>query len=163
MDYRIEKLDAFKVLCKRTNVKKPMGMENDAVKEITDFWAECEKNGTTEKIISYFPNKKIKGLLGISFSSELNGNKFPYGIGVEYDGREIKDADLEIVEIPAHTFAVFTCKGKCQKPLTRFIKKSCRSFSLKAQNMNTAGVLNWKFIRHRIFQTRTTPAKSGLR
>ena len=112
MDYRIEKLDAFKVLCKRTNVKKPMGMENDAVKEITDFWAECGKNGTTEKIISYFPNKKIKGLLGISFSSELNGNKFPYGIGVEYDGREIKDADLEIVEIPAHTFAVFTCKGK---------------------------------------------------
>ncbi|MDD6295717.1 MAG: effector binding domain-containing protein [Treponema sp.] len=42
----------------------------------------------------------------------MNGNKFPYGIGVEYDGREIKDADLEIVEIPAHTFAVFTCKGK---------------------------------------------------
>ena len=112
MDYRIEKLDAFKVLCKRKNVKKPMGMENDAVKEITDFWAECGKNGTTEKIISYFPNKKIKGLLGISFSSELNGNKFPYGIGVEYDGREIKDADLEIVEIPAHTFAFFTCKGK---------------------------------------------------
>lgn len=52
-------------------------VENDAVKEITDFWAECGKNGTTEKIISYFPNKKIKGLLGISFSSELNGNKFP--------------------------------------------------------------------------------------
>lgn len=44
-------------------------VENDAVKEISDFWAECEKNGTTEKIISYFPNNRIKGLLGISFSA----------------------------------------------------------------------------------------------
>ena len=128
MDYRIEKLDAFKVLCKRTNVKKPMEMENDAVKEITDFWAECGKNGTTEKIISYFPNKKIKGLLGISFSSELNGNKFPYGIGVEYDGREIKDADLEIVEIPAHTFAVFTCKGKMPEAFNEVYRKIVSEF-----------------------------------
>ena len=128
MDYRIEKLDAFKVLCKRTNVKKPMGMENDAVKEITDFWAECGKNGTTEKIISYFPNKKIKGLLGISFSSELNGNKFPYGIGVEYDGREIKDADLEIVEIPSHTFAVFTCRGKMPEAFNEVYKKIVSEF-----------------------------------
>ena len=31
-------------------------MENDAVKEISDFWAECGKNGTTEKIISYSPD-----------------------------------------------------------------------------------------------------------
>ena len=60
MDYRIEKLDAFKVLCKRKNVKKPMGMENDAVKEITDFWAECGKNGTTEKSSVISPIRKSK-------------------------------------------------------------------------------------------------------
>lgn len=163
MDYRIEKLDAFKVLCKRTNVKKPMGMENDAVKEISDFWAECGKNGTTEKIISYFPNNKIKGLLGISFSSELNGNKFPYGIGVEYDGGKLKMQILKLLKFLLTLLRFLLAKKKCQKPLTRFIKKSCRSFSLKAQNMNTAGVLNWKFIRHRIFQTQTIPAKSGFR
>ena len=103
-------------------------VENDAVKEITDFWAECGKNGTTEKIISYFPNKKIKGLLGISFSSELNGNKFPYGIGVEYDGREIKDTDLELVEIPAHTFAVFTCKGKMPEAFNEVYRKIVSEF-----------------------------------
>ena len=100
------------------------GVENDAVKEISDFWAECGKNGTTEKIISYFPNKKIKGLLGISFSSELNGNKFPYGIAVEYDGREMEYADLEIVEIPAHTFVVFTCKGKMPDAFNQVYKKN---------------------------------------
>ena len=139
------------------------GVENDAVKEISDFWAECGKNGTTEKIISYFPNKKIKGLLGISFSSELNGNKFPYGIGVEYDGREIKDADLEIVEIPAHTFAVFTCRGKMPEAFNQIYKKIVSEFFPQSTKYDTAGVLNWKFIRHRIFQTLTIPAKSGLR
>lgn len=35
----------------------------------------------------------------------------PYGIGVEYDGRKVDD-DFEIVTIPAHTYAVFTSKGK---------------------------------------------------
>lgn len=38
--------------------------------------------------------------------------QFPYGIGVEYDGRAVSDDDLEIIEIPAKTYAVFTCTGK---------------------------------------------------
>ena len=53
----------------------------------------------------------MKGLLGICFSSELNAKQFPYGIGVEYDGRKV-DIDLEIVTIPENTYAVFTSKGK---------------------------------------------------
>lgn len=58
------------------------------------------------------PEKPVmKGLLGICFSSELNAKQFPYGIGVEYDGRKVDD-DLGIVTIPAHTYAVFTRKGK---------------------------------------------------
>lgn len=109
MDYRIEKLDAFKVLCKRTNVKKPMGEENDAVKEISDFWAECGKNGTTEKIISYFPNKKIKGLLGVSFSSELNGNKFPYGIALS-----MTEGKLKLQLIVSFSFSIAFERKICQ-------------------------------------------------
>ena len=97
-------------------------------KKLQIFGLNVEKNGTTEKIISYFPNKKIKGFLGISFSRELNGNKFPYGIGVEYDGREIKDSDLEIVEIPAHTFVVFTCKGKMPEAFNQVYKKIVSEF-----------------------------------
>lgn len=56
-------------------------------------------------------NPVMKGLLGICFSSELNAKHFPYGIGVEYDGRKVDD-DLEIVTIPASTYAVFASKGK---------------------------------------------------
>lgn len=69
-------------------------------------------DGTMQKLISYFlENPVMKGLLGICFSSELNAKQFPYGIGVEYDGREVDD-DMEIVTIPANTYAVFTSKGK---------------------------------------------------
>lgn len=123
MNYRIEKMNSFKILCKRKSVKKPTGMQNDVLLEIKEFWAECEKDGTTQKIISCFPNKNLKGLLGISFSSEIDGAKFPYGIGVEYDNREIPEG-LEVVEIPAHTYAVFTCHGKNAGSLQRNLHKN---------------------------------------
>ena len=110
MDYRIEKRDAFQVVCKRKRVGKPQSA--NATKDITAMWQEYGKDGTMGRLISCIPeNPVMKGLLGICFSSELDAKKFPYGIGVEYDGREIDD-DLEIVTIPAHTYAVFTSKGK---------------------------------------------------
>ena len=110
MDYRIEKRDSFKVVCKRKSVGKPQ--KANAADDITAAWQEYGKDGTLTKLISYMPeNPVMKGMLGICFSSELDSEHFPYGIGVEYDGRKIDD-DLEIVSIPANTYAVFTSKGK---------------------------------------------------
>ena len=63
-----------------------------------------------QRAIDFVETNITEGLLGICFSSELNAKQFPYGIGVEYDGRKIDD-DLEVVTIPAHTYAVFTSKG----------------------------------------------------
>lgn len=110
MDYRIEKRDAFQVVCKRKSVGKPQAA--NATPDITAMWQEFGKDGTMARLISYMPEKPVmKGLLGICFSAELNAKQFPYGIGVEYDGRKVDD-DLEVVTIPAHTYAVFTSKGK---------------------------------------------------
>lgn len=110
MDYRIEKMEAFKVIGKRRRVEKPTSPA--PTEGITSFWQELGQDGSMEKIISYFPgNTRLNGLLGICFSCEEANEHFPYGIGVEYDGRPVQD-DLEIFEIPAHTFAVFTSKGK---------------------------------------------------
>lgn len=110
MDYRIEKRDAFQVVCKRKRVGKPQN--GRATPDITAMWQEYGQDGTMNTLISYLPqNAKMKGLLGICFSDQLEGKDFPYGIGVEYDGRNI-DNNLEIVTIPAHTYAVFTSKGK---------------------------------------------------
>ncbi len=110
MDYRIEKRDAFQVVCKRKRVEKPQAP--NATQDISAMWQEYGADGTMGRLISCMAeNPVMKGLLGICFSSELNAKQFPYGIGVEYDGRKIDD-DLEIVTIPANTYAVFTSKGK---------------------------------------------------
>lgn len=110
MDYRIEKRDAFKVVCKRKSVEKPQS--GNATADISGFWKQCGKDSSLDKLISYLPDTSVmKGLLGICFTNELNADRFPYGIGVEYDGREV-DKEFEIVTIPANTYAVFTSKGK---------------------------------------------------
>lgn len=126
MDYRIEKMDAFQVICKRKTVGK---MTGTATEDISAFWAECQALGVTEDIIRCFPDKpKLKGLLGICFSCNMNDNLFPYGIGVEYDGRPITNKDLEIVEIPAYTYAVFTSRGKMPDAFTETYQKIVTEF-----------------------------------
>ena len=76
------------------------------------MWQEFGADGTLGRLIGYLPEQPVlKGLLGICFSSELNAKQFPYGIGVEYDGREV-DKDFEILTIPASTYAVFMSRGK---------------------------------------------------
>lgn len=110
MDYRIEKRDAFQIICKRKKVGKPEA--GTPTSDITSMWMEYGQDGTMNKLIKHMSHSaSMKGLLGICFSDELNGKQFPYGIGVEYDGKEAEE-DLEVVTIPAHTYAVFTSKGK---------------------------------------------------
>ncbi len=110
MDYRIEKRDAFQVVCKRKSVGKPQSAS--VTPDITRMWQEFGADGTLERLIACMPkNPTMKGLLGICFSSELNAKQFPYGIGVEYDGRKIDD-DMEVVTVKPNTYAVFTSKGK---------------------------------------------------
>ena len=110
MDYRIVKRDSFQVVCKRKKVGKPQAA--NATRDITEMWQTCGADGTMEKLVSCMPkNPVMKGLLGICFSSELDAKQFPYGIGVEYGGGKVADG-LELVTIPANTYAVFTSKGK---------------------------------------------------
>lgn len=109
MDYRIEKRDAFKIICKKKQVTKPQG--DTATEEISAFWNECTKDGTIENICKYGCFDNLSGVLGICFSEELADSGFPYGIGAEYNGAPLGNEGLEIVDIPAHTYAIFQCKG----------------------------------------------------
>lgn len=110
MDYRIEKKDAFKIVCKKKRVTKPQG--DTATEEISAFWSECGKDGTIEDICRYGRFDNLGGVLGICFSGDLADSAFPYGIGAEYNGAPLGGEALEIVEIPAYTYAVFRCKGQ---------------------------------------------------
>lgn len=68
------------------------------------------------------------GLMGICFSGEMDDSAFPYGIGAPYNGAEVKDEGLEVIEIPAHTYAVFTCKGKMPDAFQKTYQQICTEF-----------------------------------
>ncbi|MEM5770408.1 MAG: AraC family transcriptional regulator, partial [Bacillota bacterium] len=69
MDYRIEKKDAFKIICKKRQVTKPQ--EDTATEEISAFWNECTKDGTIEDICKYGRFDNLSGVLGICFSGDM--------------------------------------------------------------------------------------------
>lgn len=127
MDYRIEKMKDLRIICKKKQVTKP---ENaTATADISAFWDECMKDDTIKNICGYMPKEpNLKGLLGICFSFDMEANKFPYGIGVEYDGRPITDDSLEVVEIPESTFVVFSCRGKMPECFSETYKKIVTEF-----------------------------------
>ena len=126
MDYRIEKRDAFKAVCRKQYVNKPQG--DTATADISAFWKKCSSDGTIEALCKYASFENLHGILGICFSEQMADSGFPYGIGAEYNGKEVTDADLEIVEIPAHTYAVFTCKGRMPDAFRETYKKICTEF-----------------------------------
>lgn len=126
MDYRIEKKDAFKVVCKKKQVTQPQG--DTATADISAFWDACSRDGTLEAICKYADFPQIGGMLGICFSGEMDDSAFPYGIGAPYNGAELRDKGLEVIEIPAHTYAVFTCRGKMPDAFQKTYQQICTEF-----------------------------------
>jgi len=126
MDYRIEKKDAFKIVCKKKQVTKPQG--DTATADISAFWNECGKDGTMEAICKHGKFDNLGGVLGICFSDELADSGFPYGIGAEYNGAPLNGEALDILEIPAYTYAVFQCKGKMPDAFKSTYNQICTEF-----------------------------------
>ena len=126
MDYRIEKKDAFKLICKKKQVTKPQG--DTATADISAFWNEVGTDGTMDKICRYGKFDTYHGVLGVCFSDEMAHSGFPYGIGAEYSGVPMTDKGLDIVEIPTYTYAVFTCRGKMPDAFKETYKRICTEF-----------------------------------
>lgn len=126
MDYRIENREAFKIVCKKVQVTKPQG--DTATADISAFWEKCGADGTMPKICKYGTFDKFNGVLGICFSEDLANSGFPYGIGAEYNGMPITDDGLDVVEIPAHTYAVFRCKGVMPDAFKDTYTRICTEF-----------------------------------
>ena len=75
MDYRIEKLDAFRLVCRRKFVNKPQG--ETATEEISAFWDACNEAGLAERICRYGRFDRLKGLLGVCFPERWRIPAFP--------------------------------------------------------------------------------------
>ena len=126
MDYRIEKKDAFKLICRKIQVNKPQG--DTATEDISAFWNKCSADGTMDAVCKYGNFDSLHGLLGVCFSGEMEGNGFPYAIGVEYNGAPLGGEELDVVDIPAHTYAVFTSKGPMPDAFKDTYRKICTEF-----------------------------------
>ena len=126
MEYRIEKKQAAKIICRRREFTKPG--DDYTNREIPEFWNECGRDGSIQKLCGYIKDSaQFKGLLGVCFSTEMTDSGFPYGIGAEYDG-ESDPQDFEIVEIPAYTYAVFTERGRMPDAFRETYRKICTEF-----------------------------------
>ena len=126
MEYRIEKKQAAKIICRRREFTKPG--DDYTNKEIPEFWNECGRDGSIQKLCGYIKDSaQFKGLLGVCFSTEMTDSGFPYGIGAEYDG-ESDPQNFEIVEIPAYTYAVFTVRGRMPDAFRETYRKICTEF-----------------------------------
>lgn len=126
MEYRIEKKQAAKIICRRREFTKPG--DDYTNREIPEFWNECGRDGSIQKLCGYIKDSaQFKGLLGVCFSTEMTDSGFPYGIGAEYDG-ESDPQDFEIVEIPAYTYAVFTVRGRMPDAFSETYRKICTEF-----------------------------------
>ena len=126
MEYRIEKKQAAKIICRRREFTKPG--DDYTHREIPEFWNECGRDGSIQKLCGYIKDSaQFKGLLGVCFSTEMTDSGLPYGIGAEYDG-ESDPQDFEIVEIPAYTYAVFTVRGRMPDAFRETYRKICTEF-----------------------------------
>lgn len=126
MDYRIEEKEAFRIICKKKQVKKPQG--DTATADISAFWDKCFQDGTIESLSKYAKFDNLQGILGICFSGGMADSGFPYGIGADYNGAPVKDEGFDIVEIPAYTYAVFQCKGQMPDAFKDTYQKICTDF-----------------------------------
>lgn len=126
MNYRIEKKDALRIVCKKIQVRKPQG--ETATEDIAKFWNQCSADGTMEKLCKLGKFDELGGVLGVCFSSELADSGFPYGIGVEYNGAPLDGGEFEIVDIPAYTYAVFECRGKMPEAFKKTYQQICTEF-----------------------------------
>ena len=97
MNYRIEKKPAFKVM----GVSKTFSYES-ANTDIPAYWDEVHVRAE---------EKAVTGMYGICFDTEMAGSQFRYMIADDFRADAAAKKNLESCEIPAHTWAIFPCRG----------------------------------------------------
>ena len=97
MDYKIVKKDGFKVIAK---IK--IFNEDNSTKGIPAYWDEYFSMGL---------GNKVPGAMGICAQEIIGSKEFKYGIGCAASWVKEIPEGFEVIEIPAHTWAIFTCIG----------------------------------------------------
>lgn len=127
MDYRIEKKEEFKIICKK---KSFIDKNKFTEVEIREFWNECMMDGTIQKLIKYGAEDNIFGnaIVGVSFARDERDEVAPYGIGIPYNGQEITDEDLVVETIQSYTYVILKCVGEMPEAFEKTYKQVYSEF-----------------------------------
>ena len=127
MNYRIETVEEFQLICKR---KRMPGRAELSMEEIAPFWQACIEDGTIEALCKYIPQGDLfhNCIVGASFGKDARDAEYPYAIGGQYNGRPVTDPGLTVETIPAHSYAVFPCAGKMPAAIQTLYQQMCREF-----------------------------------
>lgn len=110
MDYKVEKMDSFKVI----GVKRIFSFET-AYEEIPKFWKEfwvkyCSKSSTSSTQEQDAVQNCSVGEYGICIDDNPEPKHFTYMIAGKYDGRKVPEG-MSIYELPTTEWAKFKCIG----------------------------------------------------
>ena len=119
MEYRIEKKDTFTVLCRQANFSYEEGPA-----EVPAFWQSHFAAGGSAT---------VRGCYGINIDTEMRGDRFDYLIADPYDPAIAIPEGFTTRTIPAHTWAVFPCRGKMAEAM-QAVNKQIFSEWLPANN-----------------------------
>ena len=127
LDYRIEKKEAFKIICRKTGLN---GREELTNAELSAFWQQCLADGTIEALSRYVSGHDLFGgcIVGASFGGDAADMNFPYAVGAYYNGRPAVADGLSVEEIPSHTYAVFKCTGAMPEAFHRLYRQIYSEF-----------------------------------
>lgn len=104
MDYRLVEKGNFSVVGVGLRTSAKVGQN---LRDIPDFWERSIKDGTTDRVAALAPGKPM---LGVCTDFSTGSDEFLYLIAVEAPANKADTApDLASRDIPANTWAVFTC------------------------------------------------------
>ncbi len=105
MNYKILEKPSFQVVGQGITVS----MENgENLKRIPQFWDEVNTNGFTDHLSAYAGDL---GVVGVCTDFNSDSNEFVYFIGIEKPSEPIDLENIEEIEIPSQTWAVFESIG----------------------------------------------------
>lgn len=116
MNYKIIEKESFKVLGKSIRVSTE---DNENFKTIPKFWQESHKNGFCNSLMG---KAGTLGILGVCMDMDEEDSKFTYMIAVE-ENQEIEGENLDLIDIPSQSWAVFECIGPMPDAMQTVWKK----------------------------------------
>ena len=100
MDYRVEQMNAFRLLGKA---------ERQFVNNVqaNKFWDQCKADGTLEALTSYSTSPD-KAYIGMADGASFDGESYLYYIATTYSGSEIPQGYV-VKDMPACLWMKFSC------------------------------------------------------